>query len=201
MPISRSESRNDVADAQLEYQQELEALERHYRKMKNEKKSYKVDTDNILRRQECEIEKLKKEHEDMEALLNVSLSRYNRDFDKGNVKKLNNLLGKDIVVQEASSEGKHALVTLDKRIDATKEKVLKKQISCKKAQTLDQFSVQRHIRIMENRVYTANMRFVDRQIKKYNNRVNSHNNCLNRQKHFSTFRPVHANSREVFLSI
>ena len=149
-----------MADVQLEYQQELEALERQYRKMKNEKKSYRVETDNILRRQECEIEKLAKEHQDIEALLNVSLSRYNKDFDKGNVKKLNNLREKDIFIQEAFCEGKYALVTLDKRIIATKEEVLKKQLSCTKAQALDQFAIQRHIRIMENRVYTANMRLV-----------------------------------------
>jgi hypothetical protein len=159
MPVSRSESRNDVADVQLEYQQELEALERQYRKMKNEKKSYKVETDNILRRQEFEIEKLAKEHQDIEALLNVSVSRYNKDFDKGNVKKLNNLLEKDFVIQEASWEGKHALIMLDRRITGTKEEVLKKQISC--GQPLEQFAIQRHIRIMENRVYNSNMRSVD----------------------------------------
>ena len=158
MPVSGSESRNDVADVQLEYQQELEALERQYRKMKNEKKSYKVETDNILRRQECEIEKLAKEHEDIEALFNVSTSRYNKDYDRRNVKKLNKLLEKDHFIQDASWEGKYALITLDKRITATKEEALKKQISSKKAQTLDQFAVQRHIRILENRVYNANMR-------------------------------------------
>jgi hypothetical protein len=160
MPVSRSESRNDVADAQLECQQELEALERQYRKMKNEKKSYRVETDNILRRQECEIEKLAKEHENIEALLNVSVSRYNKDFDKGNVKKLNILLEKDTFIQQASFEGIHALVTIDKRITATKEEVLKKQLFCMNAQPLDQFAIQRHTRIMENRVYNANMRSV-----------------------------------------
>lgn len=158
MPVSASESRNDVADVQSEYQQELEALERQYRKMKNEKKSYKVETDNILRRQECEIEKLAKEHEDIEALFNVSTSRYNKDYDRRNVKKLNKLLEKDHFIHDASWEGKYALITLDKRITTTKEEALKKQISSKKAQTLDQFAVQRHIRILENRVYNANMR-------------------------------------------
>ena len=60
-----------------------------------------------------------------------------------------------------------ALVTLDKRIIATKEEVLKKQLSCTKAQALDQFAIQRHIRIMENRVYTANMRLVVQITHKY----------------------------------
>lgn len=163
MPVSGTESRHDVAEAQLELQQELEQLQRQYRKMKNEKKSYKVETDNILRRQESEIEKLCKEHTDIEALLNVSLSSYNRNFDYGNVKKLNKLLVKDIVVQEVMTEDKQTITSLDKRIACTKDEFLNRQ---KKNSSLDenllpsdQFLVLRQIRILENRVYNANIRF------------------------------------------
>lgn len=163
MPVSRSESRHDVAEAQLEYQHELEQLQRQYRKMKNEKKSYKVETDNILRRQECEIEKLRKEHEDIEALLKVSLSRYNKDFDNGNVRKLNRLLVKDSIVQEVLEEDKSAMASLGNHITATKEEFFsrKKKMSSsyENDQPSDQFAVQRQIRILENRVYNANIRF------------------------------------------
>lgn len=159
--MSRSDSRNDIAEAQLEYEHELEALKRQYRKMKNVKKSLKVETNNILRRQEREIEKMNMENEEMNALLNFSQSRYNKEFDKQNVKKLNQLLEKNIFVKETSVEGDQILGKLDKRIIATEEEVIKKKISNKKMPFLDPFAIQRRIRIMENRVYAANVKLVD----------------------------------------
>ena len=201
MPVSRIESKPDVAEAQLEYQQELEQLQRQYRKMKCEKNNHKVESQNVLKRQECEIEQLQNEHREIEMLLKATLCRINVDFDKGNEEKLNELLVKDGDVNELLEEGKLAIASLDKRIATSKEELFNKKTkmdsSCQSSLPFGQFSIQRQIRILENRVYHANVKY-SRQLTK-NAKLKATIDYILYQK--KRFRELHRRLKKVYKDV
>lgn len=121
MPGLRDEDKVDPMEALLEAQMELSNLQKQYRCMRNDRRTYTEETENTLRKQKMTIEALVKDNEDLEAMILVARSRQNELFDQGNVEKIVDLLEREKQVQEEIKQEKEAIARVEDKVSAMRE--------------------------------------------------------------------------------
>ena len=129
MPGLRDEDKVDPVEVLLEAQMELSILQRQYRCMRNDKRTYTEETENTVRKQKMAIEALVKDNEELEAMIQVARSRQNELLDQGNVKEIAELLDREVQVQEEIKEEKEAVARVEDEV-ATMSETINQQ--CKK---------------------------------------------------------------------
>ena len=129
MPGLRDEDKVDPVEVLLEAQMELSILQRQYRCMRNDKRTYTEETENTVRKQKMAIEALVKDNEELEAMIQVARSRQNELLDQGNVKEIAELLDREVLVQEEIKEEKEAVARVEDEV-ATMSETINQQ--CKK---------------------------------------------------------------------
>ena len=173
MVLSREEEKVDPFEAQQEAQQDLANLQRQYRYMKNDKKMYTEETENLLRKQKLAIEALLQEYMELRMIITVASNRRNETFDQGNHQKLHNLLEREIEVKEGEVLEKQKIAKVEAQVSAMENSI------CTQRRELSGMSshkkhviVQKQIRVLHNRL--------DNMIKKFNSAM-ADNRCLRAQ--------------------
>ncbi|KAL9964603.1 hypothetical protein ACROYT_G028265 [Oculina patagonica] len=162
MPGLRDEDKVDPIEAQLEAQMELTNLQRQYRCMRNDRRTYTEETENTVRKQRMAIEALVKDNEELEAMIQVASSRQNELFDQGNVKKIAELLDREVQVQEETKQEIEAVARVEYEVSAMREKVNQKSKNMGGSKDVNH---EKHIanikltRVMENRLDKMTKKF------------------------------------------
>lgn len=126
MPGLRDEDKVDPIEAQLEAQMELTNLQRMYRCMRNDRRTYTEETENTVRKQKMTIEALVKDNEELEAMIYVARSRQNEVFDQRNVEKIVELLEREKQVHEEIRQEKEAVGRVEDKVAVVRETINQK---------------------------------------------------------------------------
>ena len=126
MPVLRDEDKVDPIEAQLEAQMELTNLQRMYRCMRNDRRTYTEETENTVRKQKMTIEALVKDNEELEAMIHVARSRQNEVFDQRNVEKIVELLEREKQVHEEIRQEKKAVGRVEDKVAVVRETINQK---------------------------------------------------------------------------
>ncbi|KAJ7384302.1 hypothetical protein OS493_022940 [Desmophyllum pertusum] len=162
MPGLRDEDKVDPIEAQLEAQMELSNLQRQYRCMRNDRRTYTEETENTVRKQKMAIEALAKDNQELEAMVLVARSRQNEVFDQGNVEKIVELLDREVQVQEEIKQEKEAVARVEDEVSAMSETINQQ---CKKMGGSKDVYHKKHVanmkltRVLENRLDEMTKKF------------------------------------------
>ena len=164
MPGLRDEDKVDPIEAQLEAQMEMSNLQRQYRCMRNDRKTYTEETENTVRKQNKTIDALLKDNEELEAMILVAKSRQNEMCDQGNVEKIVELLDREKQVREEIKQEKDAVACVEERVANMRETINKQ---CKKMGGGKDVYHKKHVanikltRVLENRLDEMTKKFND----------------------------------------
>ena len=164
MPGLRDEDKVDPIEAQLEAQMEMSNLQRQYRCMRNDRKTYTEETENTVRKQNKTIDALLKDNEELEAMILVAKSRQNEMCDQGNVEKIVELLDREKQVREEIKQEKDAVVCVEEQVANMRETINKQ---CKKMGGGKDVYHKKHVanikltRVLENRLDEMTKKFND----------------------------------------
>ena len=164
MPGLRDEDKVDPIEAQLEAQMEMSNLQRQYRCMRNDRKTYTEETENTVRKQNKTIDALLKDNEELEAMILVAKSRQNEMSDQGNVEKIVELLDREKQVREEIKQEKDAVACVEEQVANMRETINKQ---CKKMGGGKDVYHKKHVanikltRVLENRLDEMTKKFND----------------------------------------
>lgn len=154
------ENGND-ASPQDDVQQELDDLQRKYRMMEINRKSYSEDSQNTIRMQKQQIDKLKKDNERLKedlALETRQAKQANNVSASAQISKLQDQA--DLYSRKIEVE-KRRISELDKQIKKMQDTILlqRKDMGGINASHQNNQAVQKQIRILENRLDKALVKF------------------------------------------
>jgi DNA repair exonuclease SbcCD ATPase subunit len=136
-------------------------LQREYRNMEQNRKAYTEESQNIVRRQQQSIDKLRKENEQLKSELAMETRHASVKVSTAHASRLStlteqgNLYTSKIAVQERN------LAEIEKQMALMREKVMsqRKRMGGVNAARENQMMVQKQIRILENRLDKALVKF------------------------------------------
>ncbi|XP_008116649.1 outer dynein arm-docking complex subunit 1 [Anolis carolinensis] len=165
-PVFRSASsiRSESSDVDVLAGVELAKLQRQVRILENNRRSYIVESREIMRRQMDQVKRLRKENEDLVRRLAVARNRINQKGDKSKFNTLRSLLRqRDEVVQQITEEKKH-IALLDKEIQVWNKRLDDQKQSVGRARQLRQqkIQLQKRTRIVNNQLYKVSTDFSSR---------------------------------------
>ncbi|KAG7472857.1 hypothetical protein MATL_G00113390 [Megalops atlanticus] len=102
---------------------ELAKLQRQFRIMEGDRQAYSVETQNLIRRQQQEIQKLQAEHEELQCSLRVSENRAQRVRDSEVTQNLRRMLEQRDELEEQLQREKQAAAQLDQEIFSMERKL------------------------------------------------------------------------------
>lgn len=162
MPGIRDEDKVDPNEAQLEAQIELSNLQRMYRCMRNDRRTYTEETENMVRKQKVTIEALVKENEEIESMIQVAKSRQNEVFDQRNVEKIVELLEREKQVHQEIRQENEAVVGVEDEVaimQKTIKQLRKKMGGSKDAYQKKHVANMKLTRALENRLDEMTKKF------------------------------------------
>jgi coiled-coil domain-containing protein 63/114 len=144
-------------DVQADFAQ----LQREYRNMEQNRKAYTEESQNIIRRQQKSVDKLRKENESLKSELAMETRHASVKVSNAHAAKLaslqeqGNLYSSKIAIQEKN------IGEINKQIKLMQEKILiqRKKMGGVNAARENQLMVQKQIRILENRLDKALVKF------------------------------------------
>ena len=148
-------------ETQEELQAELLRLQRQYRLLEEDRRTYREETEYVLKKQRDSFESLNNEHEDLKTDYKLASSGKNKSFDKGNIEQLRKLLDDEEDVKVAME----AQMSFDKEINRKIKKMKQKMDAFRKdmggcqATSIRCKTIIKQNRVMENRLNEANIKF------------------------------------------
>jgi DNA repair exonuclease SbcCD ATPase subunit len=144
-------------DVQADFAQ----LQREYRNMEQNRKAYTEESQNIIRRQQKSVDKLRKENESLKSELAMETRHASVKVSTAHASKLSslqeqgNLYTSKIAIQEKN------IAEINKQVKLLQEKILiqRKKMGGVNAARENQLMVQKQIRILENRLDKALVKF------------------------------------------
>ncbi|KDO30824.1 hypothetical protein SPRG_04725 [Saprolegnia parasitica CBS 223.65] len=136
-------------------------LQREYRNMEMNRKSYSDESHQVMRRQQSVIEKLKRDNDDMKSELSLAtrhLTEANANSQSESIARMQDQI--DAYVKKIAGEAKHC-ETLAQQITIMKHKVLhqRKHMGGVNAAKENHHMVHKQIRILENRLDKSLVKF------------------------------------------
>ncbi|OQR85349.1 Outer Dynein Arm Docking Complex, partial [Thraustotheca clavata] len=140
---------------------DINQLQREYRNMEMNRKSYTDESHQVMRRQQSVIEKLKHDNDDMKselALATRHVTELNANLQQETINRMQDQI--DSYVKRIQNESKHA-DTLAQQITIMKHKVLhqKKHMGGVNAAKENHHMINKQIRILENRLDKSLIKF------------------------------------------
>ncbi|KAJ8371265.1 hypothetical protein SKAU_G00112930 [Synaphobranchus kaupii] len=141
---------------------ELAKLQRQFRIMEGDRQAYGIETQNLIRRQLQEIEKLQKDHEELRCSLRVSESHGRRLRDVEATHSLRSSLERRDEVEEMLDLEKQAIAQLDQEICSLERKLADRRrgasaVSLNRKAQANQTHQASHT--LENKLDRASIRF------------------------------------------
>ncbi|XP_039612145.1 coiled-coil domain-containing protein 114 [Polypterus senegalus] len=139
---------------------ELSKLQRQLRIMEGDRQAYGIETQEVVRRQLSEIEKLTQEHEELQKDLRLSASNMNRQRDQENKQTLRSMLEYMDDLDRQLQEEKATSTDLDQEIRIWEKKVReqKKEMGGSHGTTYANGQLQKTRQTLENRLDKALVR-------------------------------------------
>jgi len=164
MPRIRS-ARSDISDGdvdgQAEREMEYQRLQRQYRLMENDRKAYCQESQDLIKRQKDEIDKLEKEQEEVLKDLRLIESRSNSNKDDKNCENLGDLGREKADVETQIKEEREKQKELDKSLRENEKKMREKHKGMGGVHMSSQHTQQtvKNNRKLENQLQMANNKF------------------------------------------
>lgn len=142
-------------------QEDLAKLQRQFRVTEGSRKQQADQAQNILRKQHAMIEALQAENADLMKNLSLAGSRQNEQKDQQVTSKFEELKEKEAHYKKSHEEDKRSITELDRRIREMERKISKqrKEMGGVHMSQQQHIAVQKQIRVMENRLDKASVRF------------------------------------------
>lgn len=156
----RDDDKVDPMEAQLEAQQELASLHRQYRCMRNAKKAYTTETENVIRRQKAVIEALVEEKTELMTLKNVAGRVVNQVEDEKSLEDINNLMEKEECIKEEMEAERKNQDEIDADIYSLETMIAKQRQTMKGVTNVTKnVAVHKHVRVLKNRLDNLSKKF------------------------------------------
>ncbi|XP_032236044.2 coiled-coil domain-containing protein 63 [Nematostella vectensis] len=158
----RDDEKVDPAEALLEAQQELATLQRQYRCLCNDKKSYTEECEIVIWRQEDTIQALQAERTELLTFYKVAGRKYNECFDLNNLQDINELMDREDQLKVDIARERMRVEEVEKQV-----RVMEAQINDQRKRTRGskdvanhkQVLVQKQIRVLQNRLDNMSKKF------------------------------------------
>ena len=144
-------------------QHELHLLQREYRNMEINRRAYAEESQSLLRKQQSTIDKLRKDNDELKSEIGMIMRSNNKPMSSTEVQALQKLQDQgDRYANSIDFERKN-IQTMDEQIHILKQKVLsqRKAMGGVNASRDNHFMIQKQIRILENRLEKALVKFND----------------------------------------
>lgn len=140
---------------------ELEQLQREYRHMEQNRKAYAEESHQVLRKQQATIDKLRRDNDALKTEIAMhmrSTLKPANNFQQSMIEELHDQMDK--YSKQIETE-KNAIAVMDDAIAVLREKILKerKSMGGVNAARDNQLMIQKQIRILENRLDKALVKF------------------------------------------
>ncbi|XP_072282742.1 outer dynein arm-docking complex subunit 1 [Pyxicephalus adspersus] len=165
MPLRRSASsiRSDSSDVDMEgmADSELAKLQRIFRLKEGQRQATTIGKKEQIRRQQAEINALKKEQEELLKDLKISESRSNQYRDLDSQEKLHTLLEQKEELDEQIATEKQIISELEQEIKSWERKLSdqRKQVRGSSGSANQNAQTQKNVKVMENRLDRALTKF------------------------------------------
>ncbi|XP_070572078.1 coiled-coil domain-containing protein 63-like [Ptychodera flava] len=155
--------RSDISEPEIDgaAEAELSKLQRQYRIMEGDRKAYNEETQNIIRKQKTEIEALQNEKDDITTDLKLAQSKDNAKKDRDNTRQLENLIQREDEYDALLEIEKEKIADLDMKIREWEKKVSQQNKTMGGVNNGQEthIATQKNIRVLENRLDQATIRF------------------------------------------
>ncbi|CAL8338805.1 unnamed protein product [Lota lota] len=141
---------------------EMGKLQRQFRIMDGDRQAYTIQSQELIRKQRQEFEKLKKEQEELQRSLGVSENVSRRQQDSQDSRKLRSLLERRDGLKAELEQEKECQRELQKEISSYEKKLAEVQkgvLTASDAQISQMRQAQKAIRILENKLDRALVHF------------------------------------------
>mmetsp|Transcript_2733 Transcript_2733/g.5619 ORF Transcript_2733/g.5619 Transcript_2733/m.5619 type:complete len:535 (-) Transcript_2733:51-1655(-) len=140
---------------------DLEQLQREYRHMEANRKAYAEESHQVLRKQQQSIEKLRRDNDTLKTEIAMQMRttlKPANNFQQSMIEKLHDQMDK--YSRQIENE-KNAIAAMDESIGVLRDKILKerKNMGGVNAARENQHMIQKQIRILENRLDKALVKF------------------------------------------
>ncbi|KAK3730099.1 hypothetical protein QZH41_003645 [Actinostola sp. cb2023] len=162
--MQRSQSRrSDTSEAELDgmAEQELAKLQRQHRIMEGDRKAYSEESQNIIRKQRVAVESLQNERTELLKDIKLAGSQQNLGKDAVNTQTLADMMDKEDINKSELAAIKDDIFILDTRIRGMEKKnsQQKKNMGGVHMSHARHVQTQKQIRVLENRLNKANVKF------------------------------------------
>ncbi len=142
-------------------QNELMQLQREYRHMEINRRAYAEESQALLRKQQATINKLRKDNDVMKSEIALMMRASNRPLSSLQEEAISRLQDQGEKYTEAIEQEKRNIQVMEEQINIMKQKVLSQRRSMGgvNASKENQFMIEKQIRILENRLEKASIKF------------------------------------------
>ncbi|CAH2319218.1 coiled-coil domain-containing 114-like [Pelobates cultripes] len=172
MPNRRPPSsiRSDSSDMDLEgmADSELAKLQRIFRLKEGQRQATTIGKKEQIRRQDAEIQALKKEREEVLKNLKISESRSNQTRDMESQETLHSLLEQKDELEEQLALEKQTINNLEQEIRSWEKKLSKQkkqEVVSSGSPIQEKTQAQKHVKVMENRLHRSLTKFNSQLVK------------------------------------
>ncbi|XP_053508920.1 coiled-coil domain-containing protein 114 [Ictalurus furcatus] len=166
MPRGRSaiSVHSDSSDMDIDTlgETEMGKLQRQFRIMEADRQAYSIQSQELIRKQRLEMEKLREEHEELQKNLRASASQLRRQTDSHDAQQLRALLNRLDELNEQLERERLSQAELDREIQNIQKKLeelRKGDVSTFHSQKSQARHIQKATRTLENKLDRALVRF------------------------------------------
>ncbi|XP_072100828.1 coiled-coil domain-containing protein 114 [Mobula birostris] len=164
---SASSNRSNGSDGHMEVlaESELAKLQHQFRIMEGDRQAYTLESQEMLRKQGAEIEKLKKDREELTLNLGLFESKQYRQQDQEDMEGIQNSLSYREKLEEQIANEKQTIKDLEAEIKALEQKIFEQKKGLSKGINVKAMNehLKKSIGIMEDRL--------DRALRKFNTQL------------------------------
>ncbi|XP_062889439.1 coiled-coil domain-containing protein 114 [Mobula hypostoma] len=164
---SASSNRSNGSDGHMEMlaESELAKLQHQFRIMEGDRQAYTLESQEMLRKQGAEIEKLKKDREELTLNLGLFESKQYRQQDQEDMEGIQNSLSYREKLEEQIANEKQTIKDLEAEIKALEQKIFEQKKGLSKGINVKAMNehLKKSIGIMEDRL--------DRALRKFNTQL------------------------------
>ncbi|XP_072334234.1 coiled-coil domain-containing protein 114 isoform X1 [Scyliorhinus torazame] len=173
---SASSNRSNGSDGDMETlaETELAKLQHQFRIMAGDRQAYTLESQQLLRKQEAEIETLEKDRGELMLNLQLLDSKHNQQQDQENMESVQNMLSYQEQLEEQIAREKQMIMDLEQEIKTLEQKIFEQKKGLSKGVNVQEMNEQvvKNVGVMEDRL--------DRSLRKFNTHL-TRNGALREQ--------------------
>ncbi|XP_072334235.1 coiled-coil domain-containing protein 114 isoform X2 [Scyliorhinus torazame] len=153
---SASSNRSNGSDGDMETlaETELAKLQHQFRIMAGDRQAYTLESQQLLRKQEAEIETLEKDRGELMLNLQLLDSKHNQQQDQENMESVQNMLSYQEQLEEQIAREKQMIMDLEQEIKTLEQKIFEQKKGLSKGVNVQEMNEQvvKNVGVMEDRL-------------------------------------------------